>query len=218
MMGGRIVIMARDHPVGVAATIGEAVADRKKDPIAYGLETIPWSNGEGLYGSLATKFAMKQGVLAPAEKEQPMLGEAVCKAVRHTHPQKKKDLAKESLSHKGPITTLMICNIPCSVTQVQLAEVIAELGYGGKFDLLFMPAANRPSSSGNSNLGYGFVNFMHAADAASFVEAIEGYRFQGTASVKVCTARPAHVQGFDSTLDQLMRLKKRSKGTFLCSL
>mmetsp|Transcript_107276 Transcript_107276/g.298840 ORF Transcript_107276/g.298840 Transcript_107276/m.298840 type:complete len:210 (+) Transcript_107276:2-631(+) len=209
--------MARDHPVGVATT-GAAADNWKKDSLADGVETISCLGGPGLFNLPTAADALKHGAPTPAKKEQLVPEESGCKDVRHKLSHKKKDLAKLSLSHAGPITTLMIRNIPCSITQRQLAEVVAELGYGGKFDLLFMPTPNRPSASANSNLGYGFVNFTHAADAESFAEAIEGYRFQGTASVKVCTAQPAHVQGFDGTLDQLMHLKKRSKGTFMCSL
>mmetsp|Transcript_78821 Transcript_78821/g.217996 ORF Transcript_78821/g.217996 Transcript_78821/m.217996 type:complete len:300 (+) Transcript_78821:98-997(+) len=78
MMGGRVVIVARDHPVGVVTTTA-AVNDWKKDSIADGLETSSWLNGPELYNLPVMTDVMKHGVLIPPEQEQLVLEETMCK-------------------------------------------------------------------------------------------------------------------------------------------
>uniref|UniRef100_A0A7S0FPB4 RRM domain-containing protein n=1 Tax=Pyrodinium bahamense TaxID=73915 RepID=A0A7S0FPB4_9DINO len=131
-------------------------------------------------------------------------------------PRRRRDFSKDICACEAPITTVMIRNVPCRITQARVAEVLDGLGYARKCDLLFLP--NRPNAEAASHLGYGFVNFKRASDAESFTRAIEGYRFKGTTSTKVCAAQPAHVQGFDNTLKLLRGLKRNSTGSFLCSL
>jgi len=130
---------------------------------------------------------------------------------------KKKDLSKLLACHQGPITTLMIRNLPCSVDPVQLAGTLDGLGYARKYDLLMMPTSSR-STGRRSNLGYGFVNFKDASDAESFAQAFEGYSFSGTTSAKVCATQVAHVQGFEATFKTFRRVKYRRSGSFMCAL
>jgi len=118
----------------------------------------------------------------------------------------------------GPVTTLMVRHIPCCVTQDQFAEVLTELGFERKYDLLNMPTDSRTEKTGSSNLGYVFVNFLDPESAEAFQKAIEGYKFEGTSSAKACTSQPAHVQGFRNTLDHLQQSKTRARGNFACTL
>lgn len=105
---------------------------------------------------------------------------------------------------EGDITSLMLCNIPCRISQDTLLEVVESLGFKDKYDFLYLPIGGRPSSSGAvSNLGYGFINFLLPEYAEEFSQAFLDYRFKGTSSTKVCAARPAHVQGFYNNVERL---------------
>jgi hypothetical protein len=122
----------------------------------------------------------------------------------------KKDLVSEYLSHDGPITTLMICNLPCRITQKQLQEVIDEAGFKEKYDFLNLPTGGRSAAMRAANLGYGFINFANPDDAALFYAFFSDYRFDGTYSEKACAVRPAHLQGLSNNLRHMPR-KQRSR-------
>lgn len=112
------------------------------------------------------------------------------------------------------ITSIMVCNIPCRVSQGDLVDLLETLGFGSRFDFLYLPTGGRPSSSSVSNLGYGFINFIDAQSTVDFSQAFVQYRFPGT-SAKVCTVRPAHVQGLANNIvlfgRSAQRLKKRER-------
>jgi len=178
-----------------------------------GWEAELWSRGQNPYNlpAMMPEVRTTSGGKWPASED--VLGTA----------SKKKNSSKKDLSQcppigDGPITTLMVRNIPCCITQQQLADIIDEMGYDRKYDLLFVPPDGRPTAAGRSNLGYGFVNFISVADAESFAQDFEGYRFKGTASIKVGTTKPAHVQGFENTLQHFRGMKKGSRATFICRL
>jgi len=125
-------------------------------------------------------------------------------------PLKRKDLVSEYSGHQGPITTLMVQNIPCRVTQEQLSDVIVNLGFGDKFDFLYVPTGRRSSMTGRSNLGYGFINFSQPEDAESFSRVFTNYLFEGTRSKKVSTVKPAHIQGLANNIDHFSRLREEN--------
>jgi len=112
---------------------------------------------------------------------------------------KRQNLAALYENYRGPITALMICNIPCSISAQTLADAVNSCGLGGKYDFLYLPMKGRPVSNERSvrrsNLGYGFINFPCDADAARFKEVFSGYRFEQTLSLKRVVVKPAHVQG-----------------------
>eukprot|EP00450_Noctiluca_scintillans_P033979 CAMPEP_0194551462 /NCGR_PEP_ID=MMETSP0253-20130528/96234_1 /TAXON_ID=2966 /ORGANISM="Noctiluca scintillans" /LENGTH=418 /DNA_ID=CAMNT_0039398921 /DNA_START=33 /DNA_END=1288 /DNA_ORIENTATION=+ len=127
---------------------------------------------------------------------------------------KKTDLISQYSAHHGPITTLMVQNIPCRITQEQLIDVIVDLGFGEKYDFLYLPTCSRSSMTGRSNLGYGFINFSQPDNAASFARVFTNYLFEGTRSKKVSTVKPAHIQGLANNIHHFSRLseKKQSRG------
>jgi hypothetical protein len=112
---------------------------------------------------------------------------------------KKKDLVSEFEKHTGPLTTFMLCNIPCRVTQEHLAEVINSIGFKDKYDFLYLPSGGRSTKTG-SNLGYGFINFKDPSYVEPFTKEFAAHRFECTTSQKVCTVKPAHVQGFEANM------------------
>jgi hypothetical protein len=92
---------------------------------------------------------------------------------------------------EGQTMTLMIRGIPCSKTQEDLMQTLAEHGLDGKFDFLYLP---RPGRS-LSNLGYAFVNFPNPADASQCLSSLDGLALDPTKSTKICSISPARIQG-----------------------
>eukprot|EP00441_Pelagodinium_beii_P033900 CAMPEP_0197640420 /NCGR_PEP_ID=MMETSP1338-20131121/14717_1 /TAXON_ID=43686 ORGANISM="Pelagodinium beii, Strain RCC1491" /NCGR_SAMPLE_ID=MMETSP1338 /ASSEMBLY_ACC=CAM_ASM_000754 /LENGTH=390 /DNA_ID=CAMNT_0043213269 /DNA_START=109 /DNA_END=1281 /DNA_ORIENTATION=- len=124
------------------------------------------------------------------------------KGVKEANLSKRHDLADYFKNYDGPITALMVKNLPCSITQDKLAEAINSQGFAGKYDWLYLPVKKRrlrnplqQIQSRPSNLGYAFVNFQNAEDAAEFTEQFAGYTFQATNSLKRVEIGPAFVQG-----------------------
>jgi hypothetical protein len=113
----------------------------------------------------------------------------------------------------------MICNIPCRITQHQLVEVIDAMGFAGKYDFLYLPTGGRSSTVGSSNLGYGFINFTDPGDTDPFMAAFKDFQFEGTTSTKVCTVRPAHIQGLENNILHFDRTaakgRPRREGPFI---
>mmetsp|Transcript_90891 Transcript_90891/g.261938 ORF Transcript_90891/g.261938 Transcript_90891/m.261938 type:complete len:197 (-) Transcript_90891:271-861(-) len=64
-------------------------------------------------------------------------------------------------AHTGPVTTLMVRNIPLDCTQDMLVEAWQN---EGTYDFLYLPR----TSSGKINLGYAFINFTDEAGARGF--------------------------------------------------
>jgi hypothetical protein len=116
-------------------------------------------------------------------------------------PKKKKEQAPP----QGPLTTQMICHIPCRITQQELAKAVDDMGYGGKYDFLYIPTGGR-SNIGSSNVGYGFVNFHEADVALQFANQFTGFKFQGISSSKSCAVKPAHIQGLAANMNHFCRL------------
>jgi len=121
-----------------------------------------------------------------------------------------------------PITTLMLCNIPCNYSIKDMAHMINELGFGGMYDWLHVLTGGkvkRPSGN-KSNLGYGFINFRRPEDAEAFGHAFTGVHFAGTASQKRGMVKPAQLQGFENTIELFQKsIRKRSfRGEMLCTI
>merc|ERR1719491_2407678 len=67
----------------------------------------------------------------------------------------------------GNITTLVIRNLPRSSTQQELAQAMAESGYAGTWDFLYLPLLILQV---RRNLGFAFVNFTSADLAQKFLQ------------------------------------------------
>ena len=63
--------------------------------------------------------------------------------------------AQQGGKDRGPVTTLMIRNIPNRYTQKDLIQEVDALGFAGTYDFFYLPI----DKSTESNVGYAFLNF-----------------------------------------------------------
>lgn len=98
------------------------------------------------------------------------------------------------------VTTLMICALPFQVTSEELLEAIDSLGFEGTYDFLYMPSRSTKKCGKlrPGNVGYAFVNFRKAEDAARFTVVFPGYGFPGVVTDKQILVRAAACQGYDA--------------------
>ena len=91
----------------------------------------------------------------------------------------------------GSTTTLMVRNIPTRFTSVSFLRMLDECGFRGSFDFQYMPMDFRTGK----NMGYCFINFVHAHFAAMFAALFHGRRLRMTTSTKVIEISPSKRQG-----------------------
>jgi hypothetical protein len=89
-----------------------------------------------------------------------------------------------------PITTLMLCDIPCSILHSDLVATLDAEGFAGKYDSVHVPMV----AGRRSNLGYCFISFVDSATASCFSARFSGRRFPGSKSTKLCSVKAAHSQ------------------------
>jgi len=96
------------------------------------------------------------------------------------------------------ITTLMIRNIPNRYSQRDLIAELEDMGFGGKFNFLYIPL----DKGTMANVGYAFVNFIDKEWAASCMEAFQEHRFKRhrKTSGKIASVSAAHLQGLEANL------------------
>jgi hypothetical protein len=162
---------------------------------AKSVAPVQYSSGEPPFAS-AELLGDAQGAASELDEEGKARGSRGGfrkKKVQH------QDFASQFTNHSGPLSSYMLCNIPCRITQEQLAEAIDSVGFKDKYDFLYLPSGGRSSKSG-ANLGYGFINFVDPSCIDAFTEEFESFKFHRTSSQKVCTVKPAHVQGFENNM------------------
>jgi len=98
----------------------------------------------------------------------------------------------------GPLTTLMIRNIPYDFSLDDVVREFDESGFGDRYDLLYLPYAKRKAQ----NRGYAYVNFKKPISAAQFKSAFHKQQFRLTNTLgqeKRLNISPACVQGFSES-------------------
>mmetsp|Transcript_51738 Transcript_51738/g.136663 ORF Transcript_51738/g.136663 Transcript_51738/m.136663 type:complete len:366 (-) Transcript_51738:339-1436(-) len=85
-------------------------------------------------------------------------------------------------SIQGPITTLMIRNLPHELLQSQLAVDMDACGFKGEYDFVYLPMDFKSSA----NLGYAFVNVASPSKVHHFWAALDGYKEWTIPTAKVC--------------------------------
>ncbi|KAF4666444.1 hypothetical protein FOL46_003084 [Perkinsus olseni] len=96
----------------------------------------------------------------------------------------------------GPITTLMLRNIPNKYTQPMLRGVLDEC-FMHKYDFLYLPI----DFKNRCNIGYAFINFLDEDVAHQFREKFQGLHLPGFNSTKVCDVSVARVQGLYANVE-----------------
>eukprot|EP00928_Gymnodinium_smaydae_P084780 TRINITY_DN68044_c0_g1_i1.p1 TRINITY_DN68044_c0_g1~~TRINITY_DN68044_c0_g1_i1.p1 ORF type:complete len:217 (-),score=28.63 TRINITY_DN68044_c0_g1_i1:364-1014(-) len=97
-----------------------------------------------------------------------------------------------------PVTTQVLRGVPREVTEERMAAELAHLGFAGTYDKIYFP-----KRANGSRIGYGFVQFFLAEDAARFKQVFDGYRFAGIDSSKMCYVSPADVEGRGANLNRM---------------
>jgi len=91
----------------------------------------------------------------------------------------------------------MIRNLPNRYSQDELIDELEGLGFADTFDFFYAPI----DVGTMGNVGYAFVNFLSASDAARCWQNFEGFTEWGVPSDKVCEMTWGHPhQGFQRTL------------------
>jgi len=107
--------------------------------------------------------------------------------------------------YQGPVTTMMIRNIPCRCTIEKVLSDIDALGYAGTYDFFYLPQTRKRSS----NLGYAFINFRTSETARHFESSMVGHRFcfskNQPKSSKICAVSPAAIQGLENNERHFLR-------------
>lgn len=98
-------------------------------------------------------------------------------------------------------TTVMLRNIPNSITQAELFDRLVCSGFSDSIDLLYLPADFKSGSS----LGYAFVNLVSVQATNRFFQVFQGFDDWGLASLshKVCEVCWTPQQGLDAHVDHL---------------
>lgn len=96
------------------------------------------------------------------------------------------------------VTTLMIQNLPQSITQGELAAELDKTGFKAQYDFLYMPSA---FGTGKGQ-GYAFVNMHTPAVAHRLLAAWNRKRrfAKGAAAPTALVISPAHIQGHDANV------------------
>jgi|Transcript_96419 hypothetical protein len=107
---------------------------------------------------------------------------------------------QDNSTRDEPPTTMMIRNIPSRYSQQDLLLDLADMGFSGTFDFLYIPM----DKSTSSNVGYAFVNFIDPYWANKCTQSFQNYRFKRYSyhgSKKVASVSVAHLQGLTKNLE-----------------
>jgi len=97
---------------------------------------------------------------------------------------------KPQEGREGPITTMMIQNLPSKWGLDDVLDYIDARGFDEKYDFFYLPKTCRRSS----NLGFAFINFQDPESAVEFQTQMTGLLFSARSS-KVCCVCPSNIQG-----------------------
>jgi len=112
---------------------------------------------------------------------------------------------------KGPITTLMLCDLPCRLSILEVVDAMNLQGFSDTYDLIYMPRPKglRSEKAGlHHNLGYAFVNFTAPEKAKEFAAVFSDVIFPGGLSMKKCYTKPAQRQGYKANWKKHSRQHK----------
>lgn len=90
-----------------------------------------------------------------------------------------------------PRTTVMLRNMPLEYTREMFVELLNAEGFFGLYNFVYFPT----DFSTHSGLGYAFVDFVTAVDAACFWKHFDGFSQWAVESDKLCTLDWSAQQG-----------------------
>jgi RNA recognition motif-containing protein len=93
-------------------------------------------------------------------------------------------------------TTVMLRNLPCPFLREDLIKAMDAKGFAGLYNFVYMPTDFQTEKS----KGYGFVNFISAAEVQRFRLAFDGFRDWSLPSSKICSIELARTQGLDANV------------------
>lgn len=108
---------------------------------------------------------------------------------------------KESVVRPEEATTIMMRNLPNKYTKCLLLEIMADEGFAGLYDLVYLPV----DFNTKVGLGYAFVNLISPVHAKRFAEHFEGFSdWTGVVgSQKVCRVSWSDaVQGVEAHVER----------------
>lgn len=106
---------------------------------------------------------------------------------RHQWPSKSRtDVANAKMQGKvDSRTTMMLRNLPSSLTRSHLLDILDAKGLGAQYDFVYLPI----DFVSGASLGYAFVNFVDSHTAHKAIHLLHGFdSWAGTTSVKVIEA------------------------------
>eukprot|EP00440_Ansanella_granifera_P000694 gb/GFBE01000751.1/.p1 GENE.gb/GFBE01000751.1/~~gb/GFBE01000751.1/.p1 ORF type:complete len:279 (+),score=60.63 gb/GFBE01000751.1/:1-837(+) len=122
-------------------------------------------------------------------------------------PPKVKKCAKGSMvCHDEGRYKVMLRNIPARCRVEELEQAIDDVGFTGCCATYNMPV----KSNTCMNRGYAFATFNELDTAASFAEAINGYRFRSRLGSKAIQAELPEIQDLDAAQPKRIRSKGSS--------
>jgi len=111
--------------------------------------------------------------------------------------QQGQSVSQQAVSAKR--TTVVMCNVPPSYTQEDLAVLLDSHGFAEKVDFLYMPI-NITTMLGT---GRAFLNLTSCKYAKEFARVFEGFTDWGSAESRVCHVRWSEVQGLEANVQRL---------------
>jgi hypothetical protein len=107
--------------------------------------------------------------------------------------------ASNSPDELEPITTLMVCDIPCNTREQELVDAFNNLGFANTYDFLCMPG-KQWGRRDRGKLSHAFVNFKTAEYASQFSVAFKNYAFPGHSPIQFSYVKAAACQGYQANV------------------
>jgi len=119
-------------------------------------------------------------------------------------------LRADPMSWDSGVVTVMVRQIPRTLTTLMLLKEVNSRGFEGLFNFMYLPFEMKKGI----NVGYGFINFTEPAHAQRFRDAVDGTYLDKQMKLKVKPLRvhPASVQGYEANYQHFVQTKTGQKG------